>query len=47
MATAKRKAKPVDPISDRARALNDQIAALESEIKKLDTQIQHTTTPRL
>jgi hypothetical protein len=26
--------------------LNDQIAALESEIKKLDTQIQHTTTPR-
>jgi hypothetical protein len=47
MASAKRKAKPVDPISDRARALNDQIAALESEIKKLDTQIQHTTTPRL
>ena len=47
MATAKRKGKPVDPISDRARVLNDQIAALESEIKKLDTQIQHTTTPRL
>jgi hypothetical protein len=46
MAFAKRKAKPVDPISDRARALNDQIAALESEIKKLDTQIQHTTAPR-
>jgi hypothetical protein len=46
MAFAKRKAKPVDPISDRARALNDQIAALESEIKKLDTQLQHTTTPR-
>jgi len=46
MATAKRKGKPIDPISDRARALNDQIAALESEIKKLDTQIQHTTTPR-
>ncbi len=46
MAFAKRKAKPVDPISDRARALNDQIAALETEIKKLDTQIQHTTTPR-
>jgi len=47
MATAKRKGKPIDPISDRARALNDQIAALESEIKKLDTQLQHTTTPRL
>jgi hypothetical protein len=47
MATAKRKAKPVDPISDRARVLNEQIASLESEIKKLDTQIQHTTTPRL
>ncbi len=46
MATAKRKGKLIDPISDRARALNDQIAALESEIKKLDTQIQHTTTPR-
>ena len=46
MATAKRKGKPIDPISDRARALNDQIAALESEIKKLDTQIQRTTTPR-
>jgi hypothetical protein len=46
MAFAKRKAKPVDPISDRARALNDQIAALETEIKKLDTQLQHTTTPR-
>jgi hypothetical protein len=46
MALAKRKGKPIDPISDRARALNDQIAALESEIRKLDTQLQHTTTPR-
>jgi hypothetical protein len=46
MANVKRKGKPIDPISDRARALNDQIAALESEIKKLDTQLQHTTTPR-
>jgi len=46
MAFAKRKGKTVDPISDRARALNDQIAALESEIKKLDTQLKHTTTPR-
>jgi hypothetical protein len=47
MASAKRKGKAVDPISDRARALNAQIAALESEIKKLDTQLQQTTTPRL
>ncbi|MGD0252636.1 MAG: hypothetical protein ABSC01_08060 [Verrucomicrobiota bacterium] len=47
MAFAKKKAKTVDPISDRARTLNGQIAALEAEIKKLDTQIQHTPTPRL
>lgn|SRR5487761_1978090 len=40
------KKKP-DPISDRARTLNDQIAALESEIKKLDTQIQRAPVPRL
>ena len=46
MAFTKRKAKMADPISDRARALNAQIAALETEIKKLDTQIQHTATPR-
>ena len=46
MAFAKRKGKTADPISDRARALNAQIAALESQIKKLDTQIQHTATPR-
>jgi cell division protein FtsB len=38
--------KKVDPISDRARTLNDQIAALESEIKKLDTQIQRAPTPK-
>jgi hypothetical protein len=43
MALSKKK---IDPISDRARTLNDQIAALESEIKKLDTQIQHTPTPK-
>jgi hypothetical protein len=47
MAFAKKKAKTVDPISDRARTLNTQIAALEAEIKKLDTQIQHTPAPRL
>jgi hypothetical protein len=40
------KKKP-DPISDRSRALTDQIAALEAEIKKLDTQIQRAPTPRL
>jgi hypothetical protein len=39
--------KKTDPISDRARTLNDQIAALESEIKKLDTQIQRTPVPKL
>ena len=44
MGSAKKK---VDPISDRARALNDQIAALEAEIKKLDTQLQRAPTPRL
>ena len=44
MAFPKKKA---DPISARARTLNDQIAALESEIKKLDTQIQRTPSPKL
>jgi cell division protein FtsB len=39
--------KKVDPITDRARTLNQQIAALESEIKKLDTQIQRAPTPKL
>lgn len=39
------KKKP-DPISDKARALNDEIAALEAEIKKLDTQLQRPTEPR-
>jgi hypothetical protein len=38
--------KKIDPISDRARALNQQIAALESEIKKLDTQLQHAPAPK-
>jgi hypothetical protein len=39
------KKKP-DPISDRSRALNDQIAALEAEIKKLDAQMQHAPAPK-
>jgi cell division protein FtsB len=44
MASSKKK---VDPISARARTLNDQIAALETEIKKLDTQIQRAPSPKL
>jgi hypothetical protein len=39
--------KKTDPISDHARAINDQIAALESKIKKLDSQIQHHPGPKL
>ena len=44
MASAKKK---VDPISDRSRALTEQIAALQSEIKKLDGQLQRPPAPRL
>ena len=47
MVFAKKKAKTVDPISDRARALNSRIAALEAEIKRLDTQLQNTPVPKL
>jgi hypothetical protein len=32
--------KKPDPISDRARALNDEIAALEAQIKTLDGRVQ-------
>ena len=32
--------KKTDPISDRARALNNEIAQLESQIKKLDSRLQ-------
>jgi hypothetical protein len=38
--------KKPDPISDKARALNSEIAALEAEIKKLDTQLSRTSTPK-
>jgi len=45
MALFKKKA---DPISDRARMLNDEIAALEVRIKKLDSQLhQNQSHPRL
>lgn len=37
----------VDPIADRARALTDQIATLEAQIKKLDSQLQSPTKPKL
>jgi hypothetical protein len=36
-----------DPISDRARALNAEIAALEDKIEKLNRQIQTGQGPRL
>lgn len=40
--------KTADPISDRARALNQEIATLESQIKALDAQLQrHESQPRL
>ena len=41
------KKKP-DPLSERARALNAEIAALETEIRKLDAKLQPSSTaPRL
>ena len=40
--------KTADPISDRARVLNEDIAKLESEIKRLDAQLQRNNShPRL
>ena len=39
------KKKP-DPISDKARSLEAEIAALEAEIKKLDTQLARTPSPK-
>jgi hypothetical protein len=43
MALTKKKA---DPISDKARALNAEIAALEAEIKKLGTQLERAPEPK-
>ncbi len=40
------KKKP-DPITDRARDLNQELAALASEIQKLDAQIQRAPNPKL
>jgi hypothetical protein len=41
-------AKKPDPISDRARALDDEIAKLESQIQDLDVQLQRDQAqPRL
>jgi hypothetical protein len=37
--------KKPDPISERAKLLNEQIAALESEIKKLDEQKEQAPAP--
>jgi len=37
-----------DPISERARSLNSEIAALEAQIKRLDAQMQRSASqPRL
>jgi hypothetical protein len=40
--------KKADPISERARSLNSEIAALEAEIKRLDAKLQRSPAhPRL
>jgi hypothetical protein len=40
--------KKPDPISDRARSLNDEIARLDAQIKELDAQLQQgQSQPRL
>lgn len=39
------KKKQPDPISDRARALNEEIAALEAQIRQLDSKLQEAPPP--
>ena len=39
--------KKSDPLTERARALNAEIAALEAEIHKLDAKLQQGDAPRL
>src|SRR5437762_3174589 len=39
--------KKSDPISDRAQALNDEIAGLEAQIKRLDARLQKNQPPNL
>lgn len=49
MAAAKKTGKKAgenDPISERARSLNEQISTLEAEIKKLDSQLQRAPSPK-
>ncbi len=38
----KKENKGTDPIAERARALNEQIATLQAQIKKLDSQLQNS-----
>lgn len=45
MAVRKKENKNADPISERARLLNEQIASLEAEIKKIDSQL-HTSASK-
>jgi hypothetical protein len=45
MTSGKKKVKKTDPISERARVLNEQINTLEAEIKRLDAQIQREPPP--
>lgn len=47
MAAQKKKSRQGDPISERERALSEQISTLEAEIKKLDSQLQRAPTPKL